>query len=100
MRQRMSGIRHLLVVMTGVELREVHEIPHAHGAENRRRIRSPRETIWRQASSNFWCAVSRRARPSAGVAGRLAGSIALFVFGLWKAVYRSSRLNRRLRTSG
>jgi len=49
------------------------------------RSRSPCEAVCRQASANFWCPVSRRTRPSAGVAGPLEGFIALLVFAFGNA---------------
>ena len=51
------------------------------------RISSPCEAVSRHASANFWCAVSRRTRPSAGVAGPLAGLNAFFAFAFGSAAF-------------
>src|SRR5262245_23652126 len=70
---------------------------------------APKNVVWnrfpfaatsRQALSNFSCADSSRARPSPGVAGPLAGSIALLVLAFGKPSLRRTRLNRTVRTIG
>jgi hypothetical protein len=95
------SVSHLLAVVASVELHETHVVRDGYYAKDHR---PHRLAVRGQPPASGVELVVRgleaRARPSITDAGPLTGFIALFVFALGNAHFRSTRLNRRPRTNG